>query len=697
MNDSFSFSLPGLGRSRPLWLEEMETVLELMPHAALLVEQPEGRVVLANQRLAELSSYTRAELTGLNAATLFPDWKADTGEENLPLPLSSPGPGTRGTLARRSKAHLPVSITHLWLAGQRCLVLAVVTPVDPPFATRTGDLRLDSNWEKLSGMADVFQAPSFDQAVTRLLEAGQVLTGAQYLAVYRLQADSPTLACCAMLNAGPPPVMPAKAAEPAPVLPAQLTTQELMQLNTPRLWEASRRPQSSLHRAARSAGLTCLASAPIGQGRAIVGLLAVGDRQENGLEPAASQYLQAAVHFLADALSALFQQHARLENLNEQLNRQAFQLKVLESVEENSREGQILVDAALNITRLNPAAELMLGYASQEVVGHPVEKVLIGPEDLLPALAAAQAGSPTHNLGATRLYRRNGDAFLALVRIYPVIAPGANQTAQRRPTLPLPHIPGAGYEAGILIFITDQSEQEQIQLHTQQLEHRALLGEVTAIFAHEVRNPINNISTGLQLMAMNLPGDDPNQENIARMLQDCDRLAELIRSVLAFSRPAEYEMERLDLPLLLRRLLDRLRPRIAKLNIQADLALPDECPPIQGNLRALEQVFSNLITNALQAMGENANPDHPRHLVVKVQPVSIEGHAFIEASVADTGPGIPKELQDKIFQPFFTTGHGGTGLGLAIAKRILTAHKGDIRLESFPGGTVFSVRFPVEN
>ena len=182
---------------------------------------------------------------------------------------------------------------------------------------------------------------------------------------------------------------------------------------------------------------------------------------------------------------------------------------------------------------MNPAVEIMMGYAETEVAGQPVEKVLIGPEGLMPALISAQQGNPTYNLGSVHLYRRYGESFLALVRIFPVIHD--EETEQ------------------IMVFVEDLSEHEQMRLHAQQLEHRALLGEVTAIFAHEVRNPINNISTGLQLMALNLPADDPNQENIGRMMQDCDRLAELIKSVLAFSRPTDYEMESVDLPLMMHR------------------------------------------------------------------------------------------------------------------------------------------------
>ena len=96
---------------------------------------------------------------------------------------------------------------------------------------------------------------------------------------------------------------------------------------------------------------------------------------------------------------------------------------------------------------------------------------------------------------------------------------------------------------GIVIFLHDITENEQIRVKTQQLEQRAVLGEVTAIFAHEVRNPINNISMGLQLLGTKFAADDPNQELIGRLQTDCTRLTHLMESVLSFSRPMEFKME----------------------------------------------------------------------------------------------------------------------------------------------------------
>src|SRR3990172_8402583 len=111
---------------------------------------------------------------------------------------------------------------------------------------------------------------------------------------------------------------------------------------------------------------------------------------------------------------------------------------------------------------------------------------------------------------------------------------------------------------------------------------------------------------------------------------------------------------------------------------------------VWGNARALEQVFNNLVTNAIQALSDNGGA-----ITIKVHYATTGGgRKYVEIDVVDNGPGIPKEFQERIFLPFFTTKPTGTGLGLAITKHIITAHKGDIQLSSVPGGTVFQVHLP---
>jgi len=163
-----------------------------------------------------------------------------------------------------------------------------------------------------------------------------------------------------------------------------------------------------------------------------------------------------------------------------------------------------------------------------------------------------------------------------------------------------------------------------------------------------------------------------------------------MESVLSFSRPMEYRMEPTDITILLQRLVDRWGPRMARYNIVPFVQTAPDCPHISGDTRALEQVFTNLVSNAVQAMSSTGGT-----LAIKVAPVeNSPGYNQVEVAVSDTGPGIPDEIRDHIFEPFVTTNPQGTGLGLAITKRIVTAHKGTLSVNSFPGGTVFQVCLP---
>jgi len=244
----------------------------------------------------------------------------------------------------------------------------------------------------------------------------------------------------------------------------------------------------------------------------------------------------------------------------------------------------------------------------------------------------------------------------------------------------------------IMVLLTDISEHEQSKAVTQQLEHRAILGDYTAAFAHDVRNPINNISTGLQLLAAIMPENDPNMDVINRMQGDCTRLNHLMEAFLAFSRPLELKFESFGVEQFLKRILDRWQPRMARVNVKSTLFVDPKVVNITGDPRSLENVFTNLISNAVEAMTDSGDT-----LAVKaVMSTEIDGRPAVEISISDNGPGIPQDIQEHIFEPFVTTRKAGTGLGLAITKQIVTAHKGSIRVNSFPGGTVFTVKIPAE-
>jgi signal transduction histidine kinase len=157
-----------------------------------------------------------------------------------------------------------------------------------------------------------------------------------------------------------------------------------------------------------------------------------------------------------------------------------------------------------------------------------------------------------------------------------------------------------------------------------------------------------------------------------------------------FAKPYEPMQEKVDLGELLQRIIDSWRPKISRVGISQVVQIPEDFPKVKGDWRALEQVFTNLISNAIDAMSASGGT-----LSVRAETSAlITNLPQVVVSVSDNGPGIPEEIRGRIFEPFVSTKATGTGLGLPITKRIVTAHRGNIQLTSFPGGTVFHVYLP---
>jgi PAS domain S-box-containing protein len=243
---------------------------------------------------------------------------------------------------------------------------------------------------------------------------------------------------------------------------------------------------------------------------------------------------------------------------------------------------------------MNPTAEHILGYSSREAVGQPVQYILIAVEDLSAALAAAQQGNRSFRPQDIRLYHRSGDSFQAQIEIIPVIHQDRVEA--------------------LILLLQDLSKLEGLRIRAKQLEQRALLGEMSALFSHDARGPIHNISMEAQEMLHLLPEEDPNRERAKRMMSNADRLADLLSSVLSIYKPTDLVLEPVDLGKLLQRMVARWQSRLAHIRIQTHLRVESGNIQVMGNLHALEQVFDNLITNASQAMSESGG-----NLIIRVR------------------------------------------------------------------------------
>lgn len=217
------------------------------------------------------------------------------------------------------------------------------------------------------------------------------------------------------------------------------------------------------------------------------------------------------------------------------------------------------------------------------------------------------------------------------------------------------------------------------------------LGELSAMLAHEIRNPLGSIRGTAEILLDDFPPGHPKHEFLEILLKENDRLNRVVEDFLRLSRPVDGEKQTCDLDAELQQLVKLLGSDAAARGVRLELHL-DELPAITGDPEKLRQVFLNLLLNGIQATGEGG--------AVSVQgallPQSGNDPAFVELSFADSGEGIPRENLEKIFTPFFTTKGGGTGLGLAITQRIVEGHGGTVIVESEPGhGTTFRVKLPV--
>ena len=541
------FRLPGFGKQKSIDFDSfLHSLLDSLPQAALIIDKQSQLVTFANLMSAELSSYTRAELTGLKLASLFDDWEDRLFEFPEVSSSSTNIAITEHTipLINRNRQSIPVHIKSIDLGSTDHRTLIILQPSQEFQLKHTKDTQ---SWEFTRHLLSAQGESSPEIALTMAMEAGRNLLGADSIALYRARESSPELVLT-------------HTSGKSYHLPKILPPQDLVYLNKPNIWNAGRRTNTALTRAARIENLKYLITAPIGPSFALIGLVAIIG--ENN--PHTSNSL-AFAEIIAGGITSIIQHHSQLDMLKDEIRSWTRKEIISKFLQASMSEGYLVLKPDLSVKDVNKATELLFGYSSSEVINQPVDQILIADQPMGPALSAAQNSSPTYNLGNIHLYRRNGESFLAHIRIFPVVT--------------------NDHVSEIIVFIQDLSGQEQMRRQAQEFEQRAVLGEVTAVFAHEIRNPINNISTGLQLMAYNLPKDDQNQETVQRMLQDCDRLEQLIKSVLSFSRPTDYEMEALDLPKTLDRLLKPLQIRLKRSNIKYEMKFDPNCPPVLGNQR----------------------------------------------------------------------------------------------------------------
>jgi two-component system, LuxR family, sensor kinase FixL len=331
-------------------------------------------------------------------------------------------------------------------------------------------------------------------------------------------------------------------------------------------------------------------------------------------------------------------------------------------------DGIVLIDGRGRIEAFNPGAERLFGYSEGEVLGQNVNVLMPSP------------------------YREEHDAYL---RRYletgtaKIIGIGREVIARRRDGSTFPvhlavgelTVDGERKFTGILHDLTGR-----VRLEEQLRERTALarVGEMAAVIAHEVKNPLAGIRGVMQVLAGRQSTDARDVSVLHEIVKRIDALDVLINDLLLFARPPRLRRSMVDVVPLIRMTADLICQDPALRGIE--VRIHGSSALVSADPEMLKIVFQNLLLNGAHAM----------HGQGQIQ-VTVTADDVCQVTIADAGPGIPLDIRDKVFTAFFTTKSRGSGLGLATTKRLVEAHDGEIRVDCPPaGGTTITVRLPLD-
>jgi signal transduction histidine kinase len=238
-------------------------------------------------------------------------------------------------------------------------------------------------------------------------------------------------------------------------------------------------------------------------------------------------------------------------------------------------------------------------------------------------------------------------------------------------------------------------ELRRAEAEARRAERLAALGQLSAGLAHEIRNPLGVIKGSAEMLSQKVVDSQPLVAELAGYISsEVNRLNALVVRFLDFARPAKLELHPERVSEIVDRALEAAAASFPNTKVKVERQYAQGLPEIQADRQLCEQVFVNLITNAFQAMeGQAESSDGTLRL--SIAPQVSNGEAGVCVTVEDSGPGVPPELREQIFNPFFTSKKDGVGLGLSIVAKIVDDHRGTIRLDTDTArGARFRVFFP---
>jgi PAS domain S-box-containing protein len=417
-----------------------------------------------------------------------------------------------------------------------------------------------------------------------------------------------------------------------------------------------RKPQSESTRLIVREGMRSSLTLPLVVQGEPVGVMFFSNRAAQAYRPEHEEILRAIVGHVAIAV----ERTRLLDTLRERT-------EYLESLLQNSADAIIVEDREGRIRTWNEGARRMYGFAAEEIVGGPLERLV--PRDLL----------DSGELDRLRA-RVEAEAFVKDYETARLTRDGRRIAVNLTSTLMRSR---QGRIVGRSIIERDVTHVKRLQQELINSQSLAAVGELAATVAHEIKNPLAGISGAIQVLREAIPAESGRREIVTEILAQIARLDNTVRDLLTYSRPATPVRQEVELGEMLVRPWALLSQQDGAGQVRFTVEGAEGIRvPVDPSL--FQQVWLNLYQNAVEAMPKGGELS-----------VRVRGAGPVEVEVRDSGSGIEAGHLAKMFRPFFSTKTRGTGLGLAITKKIVEAHGGSIRVESEPKkGTSVRVEIP---
>jgi PAS domain S-box-containing protein len=427
--------------------------------------------------------------------------------------------------------------------------------------------------------------------------------------------------------------------------------------------------------------------APLEKIAEVAGAIQTGDYDMRAEVEGPDEIIQLSVTFneMADSVQL---SHDKLEQLvDERTHELRESEEKIRSISENSSDLIILVEQDLKIKFINRSIR---GLKTEDMIGTSV--IDLAPNDF--RKDTKDQFQKVFRTGKTTNFQSEsqtgeGEIQYFDVRLSPIILDGK----------PVSVISSS---SDITERMRAEEEKRQMEIHLRQGQKLESIGTLASGVAHEINNPIMGAMNYAQLISQRLePEQKQLREYAGEIRYETERVAEIVRNLLAFAREEKKTHSPARMDDILNRTLTLIRTVIKRDQIRLEVDLPDDLPTIKCRSQQIQQVLMNLLTNARDALNARYPEYDPDKIVtVMVRSFEKDGQGWLRTTVEDHGVGIPAEIRERIFDPFYTSKDRAlsTGLGLSISLGIIQDHHGKLTFESEEGkGTRFFLDLPVDN